>query len=192
MLPLFMISACALFLCFLASGSFTALWRRCLVVSVPMSRADALIVLGGEPSARPAEAASLYRKGVAPLVFVTGVGDASRNRQLLISSGVPESAVIVEDKASTTDANARLLKAPLERYHVRSALLVTSPFHTRRALGTFRKEIPGVSFGIVEASIGWWGTARGRLELNRYAFIEFLKTLEYWLLYGVSPAKGSA
>ena len=156
-----------------------------------MTKADALLVLGGEPSARPSVAASLYHKGVAPLIFVTGIGDAGRNRQLLLSSGVPECAIIVEDKASTTDANARFVKPLLEKHHVRSALLVTSPFHTRRALGTFRKEVPGVSFGVVEASIGWWGTPKGRLELNRYAFIEFLKTLEYWILYGVSPLAGS-
>jgi uncharacterized SAM-binding protein YcdF (DUF218 family) len=175
----------------LDSGGFTTLWKRWLVVSIPMASADALIVLGGEPSARPAEAASLYRKGVAPLVFVTGTGDAARNRQLLISSGVPESSVIIEGKAATTHANALFLKPLLERYHVRSALLVTSPFHTRRALGTFRKIIPGVIFGVVDASIPWWNTPKGRPDLNRYAFIELLKTVEYWLLYGVPPWAGS-
>jgi uncharacterized SAM-binding protein YcdF (DUF218 family) len=191
-LPLLLFLGMAAFVVILLdSGAFTTLWKRWLVVSVPMSKADAIIVLGGEPSARPAEAASLYRKGVAPLVFVTGMGDAARNRQLLISSGVSESAVIVEDKASTTDANARFLKPLLEKYHVGTALLVTSPFHTRRALGTFRKEIPGVTFGVVDASITWWNTSKGRPDLNRYAFIELFKTMEYWLLYGVPPWAGS-
>jgi len=43
-----------------------------------MEKADALIVLGGEPLARPQEAARLYRQGVARKVFVTGIGDAAR------------------------------------------------------------------------------------------------------------------
>lgn len=190
-LPLTAIVAGVCLTAFLCSGAFTSFWKRYLVVSVPMQHADAIVVLGGEPSARPTEAAVLYKKGVALLVFVTGRGDFSRNRQLLMECGVPESAVIVEEKASTTDANARFLKPLFEAHHVKSAMLVTSSFHTRRALGTFRKEIPGVAFGVVSASIDWWRTPKGRLELNRYAFIEFLKTMEYWILYGVSPWEGS-
>ncbi len=166
---------------------FQQFWERWLVVSVPMAHADALIVLGGEPQARPTEAARLYRDGVAPKVFVTGVGDCARNRQILIAEGVPQSVITVEPKATTTFANATLLKPLLEAAHVRRALIVTSPFHTRRALGTFRKVMPGITFGVTDASIGWWKRQEGKGDLNRFAAIEFLKTLEYWVLYGVNP-----
>ena len=166
---------------------FFRIWRNLLVVSVPMEKADALIVLGGEPVARPFEAARLYKEGVAPRVFVTGIGDAGANSRILIKEGVPSSAITVESKAITTYSNAMLLKPLLEAGRVRSALIVTSPFHTRRALATFRKVIPDVRFGVVDASIGWWKTPQGRGDINRFATIEFLKTAEYWLLYGVSP-----
>jgi len=162
-------------------------WNRLLVVSVPMSKADALIVLGGEPLARPQEAARLFNAGVASRIYVTGVGDDSANSRILQSEGVPLSAITVESKASTTYFNALLLKPMLEADHVQTALIVTSPFHTRRALATFRKVMPKVQFGVVEASIAWWKTSQGRSGLNRFATIEFLKTAEYWLLYGVSP-----
>ena len=167
---------------------FFRIWRNLLVVSVPMEKADALIVLGGEPVARPFEAARLYKEGVAPRVFVTGIGDAGANSRILIKEGVPSSAITVESKAITTYSNATLLKPMLEADHVHSALIVTSPFHTRRALATFRKVIPEVRFGVVDASIGWWRTSQGRGDINRFAMIEFFKTLEYWILYGVSPA----
>ena len=166
---------------------FFRIWRNLLVVSVPMEKADALIVLGGEPVARPFEAARLYKEGVAPRVFVTGIGDAGANSRILIKEGGPSSAITVESKAITTYSNAMLLKPLLEAGRVRSALIVTSPFHTRRALATFRKVIPDVRFGVVDASIGWWKTPQGRGDINRFATIEFLKTAEYWLLYGVSP-----
>ena len=167
--------------------AFTRVWERFLVVSVPMEKADALIVLGGEPLARPLEAARLFHQGVAAKVFITGIGDAASNRQVLIEAGVPSEAITVEKKSRTTYSNATLLKPLLERSQVRSALIVTSPFHTRRALTTFRKVIPDVSFGVVQASIGWWKTPQGLGDVNRFALVEFLKTAEYWLLHGVSP-----
>lgn len=167
--------------------SFTRFWRHWLVVSVPMEKADALIVLGGEPFARPTEAARLYKEGVASKVFITGIGDAARNRQILTGAGVPNARIVTESKSTTTYENALLLKPLLEAARVRSALIVTSPFHTRRALATFRKVMPNVTFGVTDASIGWWSRPEGRGDLNRFAAIEFLKTVEYWLLYGVSP-----
>lgn len=166
---------------------FYSLWHTCLVVSVPLKSADAIIVLGGESLARPLEAARLYKAGIAPRIFVSGLGDAGRNRQILIGAGVPASAITMESKATSTYANAMLLKPLLEAAKVRSAMIVTSSFHTRRALATFRHTMPDVNFGVTEAVNDGWAGAEGRRELNRFAAIEFLKTLEYRLLYGVSP-----
>lgn len=161
------------------------------MVSAPMAKADALIVLGGEPSARPTVAARLYRQGVAPVVFVSGVGDVAANKRVLVESGVPEHSIIVEPNSVSTYTNASFLKPVLLRNGVRSALIVTSPFHTRRALATFRKVMPDIRFGVTDASIGWWGRPEGRGSLDRFALIEFLKTAEYFLFYGVSPWGGS-
>ena len=177
--------------CFFFQGkTFTRLWEHLLVVDEPLEKADALIVLGGEPLARPLEAARLFHAGVAPEVFVTGIGDAARNRQVLIGAGVPPGAIIMERKAGTTFANATLLRPLMESAHVRSALIVTSPFHTCRALATFRKIMPDITFGVVEASIGWWKVPQGQGDVNRFALVEFLKTAEYWILHGVSPILG--
>jgi uncharacterized SAM-binding protein YcdF (DUF218 family) len=156
-----------------------------------MSHADALIVPGGEPLARPLEAVRLYKQGVANKIFVTGFGDASSIRKVLLEGGVPASAIALESRAKTTHANAVLLKPMLDRANVRSALIITSPFHTRRVLATFRKVIPGIRFGVTDASIRWWSVPEGKTDLNRFALIEFLKTAEYWFLYGVSPLLGA-
>lgn len=180
-----MAGICAFFV-FRGEG-FTHFWREYLVVSLQLKNADALIVLGGEPFARPNEAARLYRQGVASKVFVTGIGDAGTIRKVLLEQGVPASAIIVETKARTTHANALLLKPMLEAAEVHSALIVTSPFHTRRALATFRKVMPQITFGVTDASISWWEKPEGRGDVNRFAVLEFLKTAEYWVLYGVSP-----
>jgi uncharacterized SAM-binding protein YcdF (DUF218 family) len=177
--------ACAFFV--LQGEGFTRFWKEYLIVSVPMTHADALIVPGGEPLARPQKAARLYNQGVAPRIFVTGIGDSGAIRKVLLGQGVPPSAITVESKARTTHANAILLKPMIEAAKVHSALIVTSPFHTRRALATFRTVMPGINFGVTEASIEWWAVPEGRVDVNRFAAVEFLKTAEYWLLYGVSP-----
>ena len=167
--------------------AFRHFWEKWLVVSVPMDHADALIVLGGEPLARPQEAARLYAEGVAPLVFVSGIGDHGENRRILLGSGVSSSAIFVEPSAFSTFTNALFLRPLLRAAHVRTALIVTSPFHTRRALATFRKVIPEVRFGVTDASIGWWSRPEGQGDVNRFAALEFVKTAEYWLVYGITP-----
>jgi len=179
------VAVCAFFL--FRGELFSRVWHHCLVVSVPLKKADALIVLGGEPLARPQEAARLFKEGVAQRIFVTGVGDAVKIRRVLVGAGVPASAITMEMKATTTYTNATLLKPLLESAKVHSALIVTSPFHTRRALATFRKVMPDITFGVTDASIGWWSRPEGKGDVNRFAAIEFLKTVEYWMFYGVSP-----
>jgi uncharacterized SAM-binding protein YcdF (DUF218 family) len=179
------IVACALFMP--RGDAFLRFWRKWLVVSVPMEHADALIVLGGEPLARPQEAARLYGEGMAPLVFVSGIGDHGENRRILLHNGVPDTAIQVEPGSFSTFTNALFLRPILRAAHVRTAMIVTSPFHTRRALATFRMMIPNVSFGVTDASIGWWSRPEGQGDVNRFAAVEFLKTAEYWLFYGIVP-----
>jgi uncharacterized SAM-binding protein YcdF (DUF218 family) len=68
-------------------------------------------------------------------------------------------------------------------------LVVTSPYHTRRALGTFHRVFSGtgVDVGIVPASPAqgeperWWRTAYDRY----YVRYEWAALLVYWWKYGV-------
>lgn len=168
-------------------GSLFNLWKNWLLVSVPMQKADVLIVLGGEPQARPLLAAKLFKEGVADKIFISGVGDFKQNRDVLLASGVPKDSISVESNSITTFTNATMLKPMLENAHIRSALIITSPFHTRRALATFRKVMPDIKFGVTDASINWWKTPPGIRGLNRFVLLEFLKIPEYWIFYGVSP-----
>jgi uncharacterized SAM-binding protein YcdF (DUF218 family) len=177
--------ACAFFMP--RGDRFRHFWEKWLVVSVPMEHADALIVLGGEPLARPQEAARLYGEGIAPLVFVSGIGDHGENRRILLRNGVPDTAIHIEPGSFSTFTNALFLRPILQAAHVRTALIVTSPFHTRRALATFRRVMPGIRFGVTDASIGWWSRPEGQGDVNRFAALEFVKTAEYWLCYGIMP-----
>ncbi len=110
--------------------------------------ADAIIVLGalvlpgGEPSgslrARAEAAAALYHEGRAATVVTTGAhhqqppGEAVVARRLLREAGVPDSAILIEEKSRNTHGNllfARGLLPDADR-----VLVVTEPFHIARAL----------------------------------------------------------
>lgn len=158
-----------------------------LEVERPLAKADALLVLGGESEARPQAAARLFLQGVAPLVFVVGIGDDDEAKRQLLEAGVPPARIRVEPKSSSTLENALFSRPLLEAAGVRRALIVTSNFHTRRALSTFQQQIPGMEFGVVGARREWWNTLRGHADENRGAALEFLKIPAYWLLYGVPP-----
>ena len=172
---------------FIGSGLFSKVWPHLLMVQAPLEKADALILLGGDEEGRPVETARLFKAGVAPKIFITGEGDASANRKRLLESGIPSSAIIVESSARTTLMNAQNLQPLLESAHVRSAVIVTSPFHMRRALAVFRHEIPGITFGISQDSPQFWKTVKGHRTVDVNAFRECLKIGYYWISYGISP-----
>jgi len=166
---------------------FPKIWRPLLVIESQPREADAIVVLGGESQARPLEAARLYRKGVAPLVFIIGTGDTTTNHRALIQEGVPPERIRVETQSRSTFQNAEFAKPLLENAGVRRAILVTSSFHARRALATFQQRIPSIEFGVATSRIGWWDTPRGRLQEDEWAAIEMVKIPGYWVLHGIPP-----
>ena len=135
-----------------AAAGFTALaWQIASYGSVSDTRpADAAIVLGAaawgnRPSPvyreRINEAIALYRSGrVRYLVFTGGTpepgypAEGEVGSKFAIEHGVPASAVFFEATSRTTWrnlANARDLLAPLG---IENVLLVSDPFHMRRAI----------------------------------------------------------
>ncbi len=171
----------------LHSSVLGMVWPLLLMVKAPLQKADCLILLGGEQNARPVVTAGLYAEGVAPLIYITGFGDTSANKRALLEQGVPLSVIKVEPLSRSTLMNARLLRPMLAASGIKSALIITSPFHTRRALAVFRHEIPGIRFGIVDARRDYWSTKQGIRGFNASVIAEFGKTAYYWLIHGIAP-----
>ena len=161
---------------------------RFLVVDEP-EKSDAIVVLAGETNVRPARALELLRQGVAPRLFldaetrdlvydqrlieiaqkyVNGLGEANRVSVCPITSFSTNAEV---------DDVSRCLQ-PLGAHRV---LIVTSDYHTRRALLIFRHRLPQYQFSVAAArgpaSFGeaWW-TNR---EWAKATLDEWLKML-WW------------
>lgn len=126
--------------------------------------ADAIVLLGGgtrpalpprsfsemnEGGDRMVQAARLYRAGKAPLVVVSGgyieflgstVPEAEAMQDLLELLGVPETAILQEDRARNTYENALYVRALLDTAGANRILLVTSALHMPRSVAIFARQ----------------------------------------------------
>ncbi len=89
----------------------------------------------------------LFQAGAAPRILVTGYGDplseAALARRVLLSMGMPDSAILIEPDARTTWENARFTAALVNKHSElfprKRLLLVTSALHIRRAVWCFER-----------------------------------------------------
>jgi len=161
--------------------------QQVLTVDSGETKADAMVVLGGEGRERCERAAELFKAGAAPLIVCTGYGDAGANEGLLTNLGVPVMAILREPRARSTAENARFTIALLRAHHLRSAIIVTSWFHSRRALACFEHYAPDMRFYSRPSYAGYSRAQWNGKGMSGYVKAEYVKLLGYWLRYGVCP-----
>lgn len=129
-----------------------ALWNiNRAATTEPMKEADAGIILGmsmwgDEPSPGLKErldfGLKLYEEGKFPLFIVTGGLDkpdfkyteGQGMRNYLVTQGVPENAIYVENEATSTYENLLFSKEIMTREDLSSAIIITHTYHGSRAL----------------------------------------------------------
>ncbi len=113
-------------------------------------RADVAVILGaaaynGEVSPvyreRINHGITLYEEGYVDRLIVTGgtadqgeESDASAAKKYLLSRGIPEEAVLMEDQSSITQENLENSKAIMEENGYETAIIVSDPLHMKRAM----------------------------------------------------------
>lgn len=139
-------------------------------------KADAIIAIsGGNTSKRAEEAIELYKLGWADtLVFsgaakdTSGPSNAEVMRTQALTAGVPAKAILVETFSQTTKQNASKSVSMFEKHDFTNVILVTSPYHQRRASLEFHA-VAGDNVRIRnhptthddDWSSWWWLTPRG-------------------------------
>ncbi|ULO09986.1 YdcF family protein [Paenibacillus sp. 19GGS1-52] len=131
-------------------GAF-ALWNiNRAATTNPMNQADAGIILGmsmwgDEPSPGLQErldyGLKLYQAGKFSHIIVTGGLDqadlqyteAQGMRNYLVKQGVPDSAIYMENKATSTYENLLFSKEIMNREGLSTAIIITHTYHGRRA-----------------------------------------------------------
>jgi uncharacterized SAM-binding protein YcdF (DUF218 family) len=180
---------------------------RALIVRADLTHADALVVLAGSSAyvERTHLAAELYRAGRAPVILLTNDQEASgwssaeqRNPLFveravaeLLKTGVPRAQIeILPQPVASTYDEAHALDDYARSHQLRSLLVVTSAYHSRRAWWTLRRVFVGrdVELGLEPVAPGtpetpapalWWLSARGW----RSVAVEYVKLLYYHVCY---------
>jgi uncharacterized SAM-binding protein YcdF (DUF218 family) len=113
----------------------------------PLERADAIVAISGDTGARADSAIALWKQGYAPVLIFAGgsrdpesVASAELMKRTAVAAGVPANAIVVEGTSATTEENAKLVAELMRSQGLRSAILVTSPYHQRRAAMLFERE----------------------------------------------------
>jgi uncharacterized SAM-binding protein YcdF (DUF218 family) len=159
-------------------------------------KSDVIIVLGGETEGeRTEKAVTLYKAGMAhQLLFSDGTTLSWRTRAidemiaLAQKLGVPDQAIFREERSRSTYENALYTKEILEKKHWKSAIIVTTDWHTRRSRFIFDKvyQNSGIKLTFVGAkdkqfdSLNeWWLDS----EKQQTVLTEWAKLLVYYLRY---------
>ncbi len=179
---------------------------RWLVSEDPLGKADCIVILSGGLPARGETAASLFKSGYAPVVWVSRpespqeqlaalhihfVGEEEYNREILVQEGVPDSDVsILPDAIVNTEQEVLEISREMRRSGMHSVIIVTSPQHTRRVKALWKKLVGNDPRLIARGASGdpfdadhWWRDTHDALAVVR----ECLGLLNVWAGLPVRP-----
>jgi uncharacterized SAM-binding protein YcdF (DUF218 family) len=161
--------------------------QQVLIVDSGPVTADVIVVLGGGSLERPGRAAELFKAGEAPKILVSGMGDDMANAQILETNGVPAAAISLEGRSRTTRENAKFSIPLLHALGAHRVIIVTSWYHSRRALHCFEHYAPDLTFYSRPSYFGYPSADSNRQSINGYIKSEYWKLAGYWICYGVCP-----
>lgn len=158
---------------------------RYLYCKDELKPADVIVILAGEEIERVEHGVKLFKEGWSRKDKIIMAGGpivwkytwASLMKEHAISLGVPKDAILLEDKSKSTEEDAIFTKEILNRYKYRSCILITSPYHSRRAKKIFSK-IMGNEIKLIIAPSEeswfnfnkWWERRRDRaMVLDEYS-----------------------
>ena len=161
--------------------------QKLLCVDSGPVKADTIVVLGGGLGERPERASELFKNHDAPLIIVSGFGDCEINQRILLKAGVPAAAIQLEGKSRTTRENAEFTIQLLRAENIHRVILVTSWYHSRRALQCFEHYAPEIQFYSRPSYFAYARADWRHRNIEHRVYLEYGKLTGYWLCYGVRP-----
>lgn len=136
------------------------------------------------------KAVELYQASWAPKIFVSSAGsffDVAEGQlatQYAMNRGLPATAIeVLQSDADSTIEESKFLAAELAKRGVKSYLLVSSDYHTRRAAKVARRNAPGFQMHVLGSKTAkfdpdtWWQNRPAR----KIWFMEAAKTVADWM-----------
>ena len=115
-------------------------------------KSDCILVLGSHDTRVAERAAEIYLQGFVPLVVMSGglgrltkdsftQSEASLFAKIAVQKGVPQEAILIEDKSTNTGENVIFSRRLLTEKGIypKNVILVQKPYMERRSFATFKK-----------------------------------------------------
>ena len=167
---------------------------RFLVINEPQ-KAEVILVLAGETDHRPARALELFRQGYAGRIILDVALDSRRYawddmelaEKYIESLPEKKSITLCPIRGLSTRDEAKDVAACLLRDGAHKVLLVTSDYHSRRALSIFRKQFPQRTFGIAAAydptqfGTDWWRHRQwAKMAIDEWLRLAWWEAIDRW------------
>jgi hypothetical protein len=181
----------------LLAGLLVALAARAgnfLLVDAPQ-RSDVILALAGETDRRPARALELLARGYGRKVIINvpagaqvyGLSEVELAQKYIQS--LPQAAAIsvCPIEGLSTKEESKDAEKCLNREGAKSVLIVTSDYHTRRALDIFRHELPTREFSVAAArddsyfGTRWWQHRQwAKTFVDEWLRLIWWKSVDQW------------
>ncbi len=174
---------------------FAAVSGSLLVADHPQP-ADVIVVLAGETDSRPARALQLLSQGYAPRMLLNVPAGAKVYKATMLEIArdyiqqLPQKNLvsICPIAGLSTKAEARNVAKCVAPWKPRSILIVTSDYHTRRALSIFEHELPGIHCSAASATdpqqfgTHWWRHRQwAKLNYAEWTRLIWWEAVDRWL-----------
>jgi uncharacterized SAM-binding protein YcdF (DUF218 family) len=184
----------ALVLLLLLSGLLLTSSGSFLVLNQP-HKSDVIVVLAGETEHRPARGIELLDQGYAPRLILDVPEQAKIYQwsqpelaQKHVQSLPRASAIMIcPINALSTRDEAKDVEHCLGNIEARSILLVTSDYHTRRALSIFSRVLPQYRYSIAAAydprefGAKWWQHREwAKVNLDEWIRLLWWEAVDRW------------
>jgi hypothetical protein len=165
-----------------------------LVIDAPRP-SDVILVLAGETKHRPDRALELLAQHYGQRVIIdvptnatiyefTQIDLAKRYIQDLPH---PELVSVCPIDGLSTKDESKDAEKCLQHQHPKTVLIVTSDFHTRRALDVFRREVPAYEYSTAGAENGqafgprwWWHREWAKTFVDEWLRLLWWKAIDRW------------
>jgi uncharacterized SAM-binding protein YcdF (DUF218 family) len=140
-----------------------------------LQRVDAVVAISGDDGQRLETAIDLYEQGWTDKLIFSGAARDPKSpsnalimKRTAVERGVPENDILLDEDSLNTQENARFVIKLAQERDIDSLILVTSPYHQRRAYSYFERVAAG-DITILNYSARdeewrrsqWWATPRG-------------------------------
>jgi uncharacterized SAM-binding protein YcdF (DUF218 family) len=164
-----------------------------------LKKSDCILALGSHDLRVANRAAELYLEGWAPLLVFSGglgnltsdiwtIAEADQFAAIAIQKGVPENAILIENKSTNTGENILFTQQLLRKHSLdpKSYIVVQKPYMERRSYATFKKHWPEKELLVTSPQFSFedYPTADITMEKVINIMIGDLQRIKYY------PAKG--